>query len=82
MGQRFYDWAVTDLTEDRPGHSHPSVHADLQCKHTTGFLTVAYQRLGAMQQQWLDKNPDVDKDREALLARQTRIAETVLNGTL
>ncbi|MEV5971036.1 hypothetical protein [Streptomyces sp. NPDC051921] len=52
--------------------------ADLRCKSETGYLTVAYTRLAAVQQRWLDANPAVAKDWTALLARQDGAAREVL----
>ncbi|MFI8822778.1 hypothetical protein [Streptomyces sp. NPDC053431] len=54
------------------------VRADLRCKSETGYLTVAYTRLAAVQQAWLDRHPAVAKDWTALLARQDKAAREVL----
>ncbi|MEU7023611.1 hypothetical protein ABZ990_23540 [Streptomyces sp. NPDC046203] len=52
--------------------------SDLRCKSETGYLTVAYTRLAAMQEQWLKRNPAVTKDWTSLLARQDKAAREVL----
>ncbi|MFC9397189.1 hypothetical protein ACFTWS_29080 [Streptomyces sp. NPDC057027] len=54
------------------------LRADLRCKSTTGYLTLAYTRLAAVQQDWLDRNPAVTKDWTDLLARQDKAAREVL----
>ncbi|WP_225799644.1 hypothetical protein [Streptomyces sp. NK15101] len=57
------------------------LRADLRCKSTTGYLTVAYTRLAAVQQSWLDRHPAVSEDWTALLARQDKAAREVLATT-
>ncbi|WP_086830022.1 hypothetical protein [Streptomyces sp. NRRL B-24572] len=52
--------------------------ADLRCKGETGYLTIAYTRLAAVQQGWLDRNPAVEKDWRKLLDRQDKAAREVL----
>ncbi|MFE7409206.1 hypothetical protein [Streptomyces laurentii] len=52
--------------------------SDLRCKSETGYLTVAYTRLAAVQERWLDRNPVVTKDWTSLLARQDKAAREVL----
>ncbi|MFD8208989.1 hypothetical protein ACFV2S_21665 [Streptomyces sp. NPDC059695] len=54
------------------------LRADLSCKSTTGYLTLAYTRLAAVQQDWLDRHPAVTGDWKALLARQDEEAREVL----
>ncbi|MFF9162044.1 hypothetical protein ACF081_17485 [Streptomyces longwoodensis] len=58
--------------------THPAVRADLHCKNATGYLNSAYDRLAAIQQQWLKENPGVTRDRTALLKRQDAIARDIL----
>ncbi|MFF0554840.1 hypothetical protein [Streptomyces sp. NPDC004266] len=57
------------------------LRADLRCKSTTGYLTIAYTRLAAVQQAWLDRHPAVSRDWTALLARQDEAAREVLATT-
>ncbi|MCX4980614.1 hypothetical protein [Streptomyces sp. NBC_00572] len=54
------------------------LRADLHCKSETGYLSIAYTRLAAVQRDWLDRNPALAKDWTALLARQDRAAREVL----
>ncbi|MET8580691.1 hypothetical protein ABZX39_07335 [Streptomyces collinus] len=59
-------------------HSSPALSADLRCKTETGYLATAYSRLGAVQQRWLDRHPDVLRDWTSLSARQKKAADEVL----
>jgi hypothetical protein len=62
----------TDITKD------PVVRADLKCKDETGYLTVAYRRLAAIQQEWLDKHADILNEWIDLRHRQDTVARSVL----
>jgi hypothetical protein len=80
-----FSWAdPMQLFHDLPPNvdirTSPATVADARCKDQTGYLTTAYIRLAAMQQQRLDKDPSVVKDWRSLLHRQVVAAQVVLHA--
>lgn len=72
---------LASLRTEEARAASPALKADLRCKEQTGYLTTAYTRLAAVQQQWLDRNPAVARDWKALKARQDRTSREVLGAT-
>ncbi|MFJ3904624.1 hypothetical protein [Streptomyces sp. NPDC090025] len=69
------------LTSGKDPGTSPVAAADLRCKAETGYLTTAYQRLAAVQRDWLDRHPDVGADWRKLSARESKAVGEVLGGT-
>ncbi|MEU7584549.1 hypothetical protein AB0B50_44015 [Streptomyces sp. NPDC041068] len=68
------------LHPDTPLPEQPAARADVTCKHATGYLERAYARLAALQQRWLDANPQPADQWRSLRQRESQAATKVLNN--
>ncbi|MFD9908375.1 hypothetical protein [Streptomyces sp. NPDC059063] len=66
------------LRPDTPLTEQPAARADVTCKHATGYLKRAYDRLALLQQRWLDANPQPAAAWRSLRQRESEAAAKVL----
>ncbi|MFJ9629636.1 hypothetical protein ACIRU8_18195 [Streptomyces sp. NPDC101175] len=59
---------------------NPLTRADVRCKEDTGYLTTAYGRLEAAQQNWLDRHASLLSQWDALQLRRENAARKVLKA--
>ncbi|HEY0640835.1 MAG TPA: hypothetical protein VGD67_24655 [Pseudonocardiaceae bacterium] len=71
---------LATLPPDADVRTHPATAADVRCKRRTGYLDVAYERLAARQQAWLDAHPGLADEWRALRHRQAVVAAVILAG--